>query len=135
MERVRLKTKSHHALAGNVVERMTKPIARALRLSCLDGKGELKPASPCGKRKAALNSWHAKLLRWLFDASVEEQSRRKDICRQCEHSVKHATAKTSAGLPLVMSCKVGGFKIGVEAKRRKAKCPLDKWNPSHYNTP
>lgn len=54
-------------LAGDLVERAVKPIARVLRLSCLDAKGKLKPQSPCGKRKAALNKWHVRLRKWLLD--------------------------------------------------------------------
>ena len=40
---------------GDVVESMIKPIARALRLNCLDNQGKLKAASPCAKRRDALN--------------------------------------------------------------------------------
>jgi hypothetical protein len=40
---------------GDVVERVAKPIAKALKLPCLDGNGRLKPESGCARRKAALN--------------------------------------------------------------------------------
>jgi hypothetical protein len=40
---------------GDLVERLAKPLAKALRLSCLDAQGNLKPDSGCAKRKAALN--------------------------------------------------------------------------------
>jgi len=41
---------------GDKVERAAKPIARAIRLSCLDKKtGALRPGSPCEKRKRFLN--------------------------------------------------------------------------------
>lgn len=41
---------------GDMVEKLAKPIAKALRLKCLDGNGQLKPESGCAKRKAWLNS-------------------------------------------------------------------------------
>lgn len=41
---------------GDLVERAAKPIAKALKMSCLDEKGQLKPVSPCGKRRDALNA-------------------------------------------------------------------------------
>ena len=40
---------------GDVAEQIFKPIARALRLNCLDKNGYLKPQSPCSKRKELLN--------------------------------------------------------------------------------
>lgn len=40
---------------GNLVEDMAKPFARMMKLPCLNKDGTLKPSSPCGKRKAALN--------------------------------------------------------------------------------
>lgn len=40
---------------GDWVERFAKPIARALRLDCLDKEGQLKPESGCAKRRYALN--------------------------------------------------------------------------------
>lgn len=40
---------------GDVIEIAAKPIARALRLKCLDDKGNLKPDSGCAKRKAKAN--------------------------------------------------------------------------------
>ncbi len=45
--------------AGDLVERAVKPVARVLQaakmLDCLDDKGELKPQSGCGKKRARLN--------------------------------------------------------------------------------
>ena len=41
---------------GDVVERLAKPIAVALKMPCLDAKRELKPESPCAKRRDKLNS-------------------------------------------------------------------------------
>ena len=42
---------------GDKIARVATPIARALRLSCIDeATKELKPASPCGKAKARLNA-------------------------------------------------------------------------------
>lgn len=40
---------------GDIIERMVKPIAKALRLNCLDENANLKPKSPCAKRRDALN--------------------------------------------------------------------------------
>lgn len=41
---------------GDVVEKMAKPIARALGLDCLDQTtGELKPESKCAQRRKWLN--------------------------------------------------------------------------------
>jgi len=46
---------------GDRVELMAKPIARALRMDCLDAQGELKPDSGCAKRRAWLNEQGRKL--------------------------------------------------------------------------
>jgi hypothetical protein len=40
---------------GDWVERVVKPIARVLRLACLDKNGNLKPDSGCAKRRDWLN--------------------------------------------------------------------------------
>jgi len=40
---------------GDLVEWIAKPIAKRLKLKCLDEKAQLKPESPCAKRKAKLN--------------------------------------------------------------------------------
>ena len=40
---------------GDVVERVAKPVAKALKLDCLDANARLKPESPCAKRKRMLN--------------------------------------------------------------------------------
>lgn len=64
---MRVSQKAKMLLAGDVVEKAAKPIARVLKLSCLDRNGKLKPQSPCGKRKAALNRWHVRLKKWLLD--------------------------------------------------------------------
>jgi len=40
---------------GDLVEALTKPIARVLRLKCLDENGQLRPESNCARRKARLN--------------------------------------------------------------------------------
>jgi len=40
---------------GDLVEKMAKPIAKALRLDCIDKDGSLKPDSGCAKRRDALN--------------------------------------------------------------------------------
>jgi hypothetical protein len=40
---------------GDIVEKLAKPIAKALRMPCLDKNGNLKPESGCGKRKKLLN--------------------------------------------------------------------------------
>lgn len=40
---------------GDVVERLAKPIAKALNMPCLDENKNLRPESPCAKRRDALN--------------------------------------------------------------------------------
>lgn len=40
---------------GDLVEKLAKPIARALRLKCLDERANLRPESKCAQRRAALN--------------------------------------------------------------------------------
>lgn len=40
---------------GDWVERLAKPIARMLKLDCLDEKDQLKPESDCAKRRDRLN--------------------------------------------------------------------------------
>lgn len=40
---------------GDLVEKLAKPIARALNLRCLDDQDNLKPDSPCARRKALMN--------------------------------------------------------------------------------
>lgn len=40
---------------GDIVEKLAKPIARALRLNCLQKDGTLKPLSPCAQRRDRLN--------------------------------------------------------------------------------
>jgi hypothetical protein len=41
---------------GDRVERLVKPIAKALKLQCLDADGKLKPSSGCAKRRDKLNA-------------------------------------------------------------------------------
>ena len=50
---------------GDLVEIAAKPIARALKLSCLDEDGNLKPDSRCAKRKGGLNRV-VKMPAWVF---------------------------------------------------------------------
>ena len=40
---------------GDAVEKLAKPIAKALRLPCLKKDGSLKPESECAKRRDRLN--------------------------------------------------------------------------------
>jgi len=40
---------------GTVIEQAVKPIAKALKLPCLDAQSRLKPGSPCARRRDALN--------------------------------------------------------------------------------
>ena len=40
---------------GDVVERLAKPIAIALKMQCLDENKQLRPTSPCAKRRDAMN--------------------------------------------------------------------------------
>ena len=46
---------------GDRIERLVKPIAVGLRLPCLDKQRQLKPESPCAKRRAKLNDVGAKI--------------------------------------------------------------------------
>jgi hypothetical protein len=49
-------------LLGDKIESLVKPIAKALKLPCLDGKGKLKPSSPCAKRRDKINQLAARVL-------------------------------------------------------------------------
>jgi len=40
---------------GDWVEQFAKPIAKALKMTCLDENGNLKPESGCAKRRDLLN--------------------------------------------------------------------------------
>lgn len=41
---------------GDMVAKIAKPVAKLLRLDCLDNKtGDLKPKSPCAQRRDKLN--------------------------------------------------------------------------------
>jgi hypothetical protein len=40
---------------GDLVEILAKPVARILKLDCLDDQGKLKPESGCAKRRDGLN--------------------------------------------------------------------------------
>lgn len=40
---------------GDLVERIAKPFAVALKMPCLDENKQLKPESPCAKRRDFLN--------------------------------------------------------------------------------
>jgi hypothetical protein len=52
-------------LIGDALERLAKPLAKALRLDCLDDADKLKLGSPCAKRRDRLNEAHAKARRRL----------------------------------------------------------------------
>jgi hypothetical protein len=41
--------------AGDLVEALAKPIAKAAGLSCLDAGGQLRSGSPCAARRDAMN--------------------------------------------------------------------------------
>lgn len=43
------------ARLGDLVHDVVKPVAQVLKLPCLDAQGNLRPESPCGKRRAFLN--------------------------------------------------------------------------------
>ena len=45
----------HKLGLGDLIERIAKPFARALRLDCIDSDGKLKATSPCAKRRDKLN--------------------------------------------------------------------------------
>lgn len=40
---------------GDVVETLARPVAKALGMDCHDATGELKPGTPCAKRKGKMN--------------------------------------------------------------------------------
>lgn len=40
---------------GDIVEKLAKPIAKLLKLDCLEPSGKLKPCSPCARRRDAMN--------------------------------------------------------------------------------
>jgi hypothetical protein len=40
---------------GDRVEKLVKPMAIALKMKCLDEQKQLKPESPCAKRRNKLN--------------------------------------------------------------------------------
>lgn len=42
---------------GDLVEVAVKPVARALRLKCLDDAGQLRPESKCAQRRDKWNRW------------------------------------------------------------------------------
>jgi hypothetical protein len=46
---------------GDMVERAAHPLAVALKLPCLDEKQQLRPESPCGRRRAKLNDLGKKI--------------------------------------------------------------------------
>lgn len=46
---------------GDRVEKLIHPIAVALKLPCLDDKQQLRPESPCGRRRARLNELGKKI--------------------------------------------------------------------------
>lgn len=46
---------------GDMVEKAAKPIAKALKMDCLDQNDQLKPASPCWKKRAWLNEQGKKI--------------------------------------------------------------------------
>jgi hypothetical protein len=46
---------------GDLVERIVKPVAVALRMPCLDGQKKLRPESSCARRRDRLNKLGRKL--------------------------------------------------------------------------
>ena len=46
---------------GDMVETVAKPIAKVLKMDCLDQNEQLKPQSPCWKRRAWLNEQGKKI--------------------------------------------------------------------------
>lgn len=47
---------------GDAVGAVATPVARALHLPCVDPKtGQLRPESPCSKRKARMNDFGARV--------------------------------------------------------------------------
>jgi hypothetical protein len=56
-----IKAGANRPLAGDQLEKLFKPIAKALGLPCLDKEGKLRPESGCAKRRDLLNTLHSKL--------------------------------------------------------------------------
>jgi len=46
---------------GDIIEKVAKPFAKAMKLDCLDANNDLKPQSPCARRRDALNRIGRKL--------------------------------------------------------------------------
>lgn len=40
---------------GSLIETLVKPLAKSLRLGCIDEQGNLRPESGCAKRRDTLN--------------------------------------------------------------------------------
>lgn len=50
---------------GDLVEKVAKPIAKALGMDCLDKEGNLRPESKCAEKRDRLNR-SVRLPRWMF---------------------------------------------------------------------
>ncbi len=52
---------------GDSISSVATPIARALNLDCIDPQtNDLRPESPCAKRRNALNQFSESVYDWLF---------------------------------------------------------------------
>lgn len=50
-------TKKNHGItgAGDVIEMLAKPIAKLMKIPCLDAEGKLRVGSGCAQRRDAMN--------------------------------------------------------------------------------
>ena len=54
---------------------------------------------------------------------------RRLTCRNCPHSTKHPTKKTSEGLPLVSLCDLCFCLIRGKTANAAERCPDNRWHP------
>jgi len=58
-----IKAGANKPLAGDQLEKLFKPIAKALGLPCLDASGTLRHDSGCAKRRDKINKIHQAILK------------------------------------------------------------------------
>lgn len=85
---------------GDAVSAVATPIARALNLGCIDPEtNDLRPESPCAKRKALLNNLSDKMFDTFFakETMKQEYIINKQIAIADAESPEDAVAKMVAG--------------------------------------
>ncbi len=64
---------------GDKISSVATPIARALNLDCIDPRtNDLRPESPCAKRRAALNQFSESVYDWLFQPKQKGDNMAED---------------------------------------------------------